>query len=249
MLQVIKIIVIAMTLTACDSEVAINCFQTAGNIVQEEFTVSPFERILVNRDIELIIKEAPSIKVTVETGENLLNDIDLEVIGDRLVLTDNNTCNLVRGYGITKIYIEAPNLTEVRSSTQFTVRSDGPLNYNTLTLISEDFIEETDFSVGDFRVRVNSENLNILSNGISLFFVDGNVENLDIGFFSGASRFEGADLIAQHISMFHRASNDMIVNPQQSISGELKGTGDVIALNEPPIVDVQQFYTGQLIFN
>ena len=40
----------------------------------------------------------------------------------------------------------------------------------------------------------------------------------------------------------------MVVNPQQTLSGELKGTGDLISVNEPPIVDVERFYTGELLF-
>ena len=41
----------------------------------------------------------------------------------------------------------------------------------------------------------------------------------------------------------------MIVNPIESLSVELRGTGNVIATNEPPIVQLEQFYIGQLIFN
>jgi hypothetical protein len=40
----------------------------------------------------------------------------------------------------------------------------------------------------------------------------------------------------------------MIVNPQQSLTGLLRGTGDLISVNHPPIVDVEQLYTGHLIF-
>ena len=40
----------------------------------------------------------------------------------------------------------------------------------------------------------------------------------------------------------------MIVNPQQSLRGIIRSTGDVITLNSPPIIEVEQIYTGQLIF-
>jgi hypothetical protein len=79
-------------------------------------------------------------------------------------------------------------------------------------------------------------------------FISGFVNNLFIGFYSGDTRFEGANLIAQNIDIFQRSSNDMIVNPQQSLTGEIRGTGDVISLNRPPIVEVEEFYTGKLIF-
>jgi len=241
--------VLILLLFACNSEDANDCFQTSGNIIQEEVDVSSFNKILVNRDIELIIKEALEYKVTIETGENLINDVKVELVGDRLVLTDNNTCNYVRDYGITKVYVEAPNLTEIRTSSQYEVSSDGILSYNTLTLLSEDFNEDVEFTVGDFRLSVNSNNITIGSNNISFFYLDGTVENLFVGFFSGSGRFEGENLVAQNVDVFHRGSNDMVVNPQLSLTGELRGTGDLISVNEPPLVDVERIYTGQLIFN
>jgi hypothetical protein len=233
---------------ACNSEDANDCFQTSGTIVQQEVDVVGFERILVNRDIELIITEAPEYKVTIETGENLINDVKAEVIGDRLVLTDDNNCNYVRDYGITKIYVEAPNLTEIRTSSQYEISSDGVLTYPSLRLFSEDFNEATDFTVGDFRLSINSESLHITSNNISSFYIDGEVDDLFVGFFSGSGRFEGENLIAQNVDVNHRGSNDMIVNPQASLTGILRGTGNIISVNEPPTVEVERVYTGQLFF-
>jgi len=233
---------------ACNSEDANDCFQTSGTIVQQDVDVVGFERILVNRDITLIITEAPEYKVTIETGENLINDVEVEVIGNRLVLTDNNNCNYVRDYGTTKIYVEAPNLTEIRTSSQYEISSNGILTYPTLRLLSEDFNEATEFTVGDFRLSINSESLHITSNNISSFYIDGEVDDLFVGFFSGSGRFEGENLIAQNVDVNHRGSNDMIVNPQASLTGILRGTGNVISVNDPPIVDVERIYTGQLFF-
>lgn len=244
-----SIYIMILLLLACNSEDANDCFQKAGNLIQETIEVSSFDKILVHRDIELIIKEAPEYAVVVETGENLIADVNVEVIGNQLVLTDHNTCNYVRAYGITKIYVEAPNLTEIRTSSQYEISSDGILNYESLVLYSEDFIEDTEFTIGDFRLTINSEDLTIVSNNLSFFFIDGMVENLSVGFFSGSSRFEGKNLIAQNVSVYHRGSNDMVVNPQLSLTGELRGTGNLISVNEPPLVDVQRIYTGQLFFD
>ena len=235
-------------LFSCSSEDANDCLQTAGKIITQEVDVTSFTKILVNRDIELIIAQGAEIKVTIETGENLLNDIEAVVIDNRLELTNNNTCNYVRDYGITKVYVTAPSINDIRSSSQFDISSQGVLNYSSIRLISEDFNEDV-FAVGDFRLEVNSVNVVITSNKISSFYLSGEVENLDIGFYAGDSRLEGANLVAQNVSVFHRGSNDMIVNPQQSISGELRSTGNVIATNRPPVVEVEEFYTGRLIFD
>ena len=245
-----RLLYIALLLVfACDSEDANDCFQKAGDIIEVEVDVASFNRILVNRDIELIIKEGPDFGVTVETGKNLLNDIEVEVVEDRLVLTNNNTCNYVRDFGITKVYVEAPDLSEIRTSSQYDVSSDGVLSFEELTLLSEDFNGESEFTVGDFKLTVNSERLSVISNNISFFYVNGEVLNLFVGFFAGSGRFEGENLLAQNVQVNHRGSNDIVVNPQQSLTGTIRGTGDVIAVNEPPVVDVEIIYTGQLIFN
>tara|TARA_R110002049_G_scaffold273790_1_gene451739 strand:+ start:208 stop:951 length:744 start_codon:yes stop_codon:yes gene_type:complete len=232
----------------CNSEDANDCFQTSGNSIQQEVEVESFERIIVNRGIELIIKEAPDYKVSIEAGENLINDVKAEVIGNQLILIDNNSCNYVRDYASTKIYVETPNLTEIRMSSQYDVSSDGILNYNALTLYSEDFNGASEFAMGDFRLTLDSDNLKIVSNNLSFFYIDGAVESLSVSFYSGAGRFEGRNLIAENVTIFHRGSNDMVVNPQQSLSGELKSVGDLISINEPPVVDVTRSYTGALFF-
>ncbi len=233
---------------ACDSENAWDCIQESGNRIQREFQVTGFDTILVNRDVELILKKGDDFQVTIETGENLINDISAEVINNELQLTDHNSCNFIRNYGITKAYVTAPNVKRIRNSSQMAVSSDGILAYDDLQLLSEDFNQPDSFTVGDFRLEVDCTQLRIISNNISSFYISGEVDNLFVGFYSGAGRFQGEDLLAQHVDVFHRGSNDMTVNPQQSLSGELRGTGDLISVTHPPTVHVEQFYTGQLIF-
>jgi len=232
---------------ACDSESSPDCFQASGDIIQQEFTAAAFERILVNRDVELIISQGPQ-EIIVETGSNLINDISVEVVGDQLVLTDNNTCNFVRDIGITKVYVTVPNLTEIRCSTQFEISSLGILNFQDLDLLSENFNLDT-LPIGDFRLSLNVENLKIVSNNLSFFYLTGSTSNLSVNFPNGNGRFEGSDLIAENVSVFHRGTNDILVNPQQSLTGRLLSTGNLISFNQPPTVNVEETFTGRLIFN
>lgn len=234
---------------ACDNERANDCVQTSGAIIQQERMLPNFTKILVNRDIELIIKEGVEQKVVIETGTNLLNDVTAVVDEDKLVLTDNNTCNYFRSYNITKVYVTSPNITEIRSSTQYDVRSDGVLTYPSLALLSEDYHAPESFTVGNFHLQLNNNALSIVFNNLSNCYVSGTTNNLSITFAAGISRFEGANLIAQHVSIWNRSSNDMIVNPQQSLKGKISGTGNVISVSQPPLIDVSEDYKGRLIFN
>ncbi|MBP0903081.1 head GIN domain-containing protein [Mariniflexile gromovii] len=242
-------ILISVLMMACNSENVGDCFQTTGSIVQQEISVSTFDKILVNRDIELIIKEGIEQKVIIETGKNLLNDVKAVVEEGKLILTDNNTCNYVRDYGVTKVYVTSPNITEIRSSTQYNIISDGVLTYQNLTVLAEDYSAPDSFTNGNFKLQLDNDNFNLVFNNLSNCYISGKTNNLNITLAAGTSRFEGANLIAQNVVFWNRSSNDIIVNPQQSLTGRISGTGNVISVTEPPIVDVQEVYKGRLIFN
>ncbi|MCB0383202.1 MAG: DUF2807 domain-containing protein [Psychroserpens sp.] len=239
----------AITVLSCNTEDAPDCFQNSGDIIQQEFSVANFSEITVFTRVELIVKQEATQKVVVETGEYLLNDIEVKVENNRLLIMNNNACNFTRNYGITKVYVSVPNLTEIRNGSGLTVSSDGILAFDNLTLVSEDFNAESSVNTdGDFNVKVDCVQLDCVVNNLSSIFISGEVDDLFIGYYSGDARFEGRQLVAQNIEIFQRSSNDMIVNPQQSLTGEIRSTGNVIVVNTPPEVDVQQFYTGHLIF-
>jgi hypothetical protein len=242
-------IVVLLLFAGCNSENALNCFQASGTIIQEEFTVAPFSRIIVWERVHLFIEEGDEQKVVVETGENLLNDIELKVENGQLAIFNNNGCNLVRDYGITKVYVTTPNITEIRSSTGLPVESVGQLNFPDLLLLSEDRENEDEFHTdGDFILNLNVERLKIVANGLSKFYISGIAKQANIELYASDTRVEAQNLLVDYLYIFHRSTNVMIVNPQESIRGEIRSLGNVISRNRPSIVDVEEFYTGRLIF-
>ncbi|WP_298317744.1 head GIN domain-containing protein [uncultured Aquimarina sp.] len=245
----IALIVSMFLVIACDTENALDCFQRTGDIITQEVEVDGFTRILVNPGVQLILKERETTSVIIETGDNLLDEVSAVVEGDRLILSNTNDCNFVRDFNQTKIFVTAPNITEIRSETQFDISSDGVLRYPSLTLFSEDFFEDGGGNItGTFTIEVENEVLTVVGNNIASFFISGDTNTLNITFASGTGRFEGSNLIAQNINVRHRGTNKIIVNPQQSIKGEILSTGDVISVNRPSIVEVEEFFTGRLIF-
>ncbi|WNH08258.1 head GIN domain-containing protein [Thalassobellus suaedae] len=241
-------ILILIIVFACDNENAGDCFQKTGSIIKEEVSLSTFDKILVNRDIKLIIKEGAEQRVVIETGENLLNDVEAIVVDGKLTLTDNNTCNYLRSYGVTKVYITSPNINEIRSSTQYDVQSDGVLTYPTLTILAEDYSLPESITSGNFVLEIDNNSFSLVFNNLSNCYISGETNNLNITLASGTSRFEGQDLIAQNVQLWNRSSNDIVVNPQLSIKGKISGVGNVISLTKPDIIHVEEVYKGRLIF-
>ncbi len=247
-----KILVLSVAilfLCGCNSDSSSDCFQNSGKLVRYEVSVEDFNKITVFENVSLVLKVGVQQKVEVETGEFLRNEVTTEVEDDRLLLRDTNDCNYFREYGTTKIYITSPNITEIRSSTGQTINSDGVLNYSSLTLISESFLNsESETTDGEFDLELNSENVNIIVNGIAYFKLRGITTNFGVQVAAGDSRIEAENLMAEFVSVDHRGSNDVFVNPQQSLTGAIRGTGDVISINRPIEVEVDELFNGKLIF-
>ncbi|WP_136466194.1 head GIN domain-containing protein [Flagellimonas onchidii] len=240
---------LVVILAACNGENTPDCFQNAGDLTRRTIEVSEFGTITVFENINLILKQGDEQQVEVETGEFLQNEVTARVEDNRLILRNENGCNFIRDYGLTTVYVTSPNITEIRSSTGLLISSDGVLDYPNLNLISESFVNpETETTDGSFDLNLNAENIRITVNGIAFFKLRGTTTNLNVNVAAGDSRIETENLVSQNVSINHRGSNDIIVNPQLRISGVIRGTGDVISINRPPEVEVDELFNGRLIF-
>lgn len=238
--------VLVAVVCSCNSESAPGCLQVSGDVVQQEVAVTPFHRILVNEGIEMVIREGLDYQVLVKTGRNLLNEIAVQVANDELVLSNNNTCNWFRSYAPATVYVTAPDIAEIRVSTQFNVRSEGVLTYPQLHVFSEDYSGDH-LTTGNVYLTVQNSSFSVTFNNLSNCFISGETDVLNIGYYGGNGRFEGGGLVAKQVTVFHRSSNDIAVYPTERLEGSLYSTGNLIMLNEPPVVNVTAYYKGQLI--
>ncbi|MCU0349225.1 MAG: DUF2807 domain-containing protein [Flavobacterium sp.] len=224
-----------------------DCFKGNGNSVTQVFPLEGFTKVKVYDGVGLSIKEGPNYEVKIVTNDKILDQIHVAVQGDMLVVKDNSTCNIARDYGQTTVYVTAPNLVEIHSKTNQDIRSDGVLNYGLLRLFSIEDAEGT--GTGDFFIHLQTNGqLVVESNSLTNFHVQGNCGELLLNFYFGNGRFNGENFISQNISIFHRGSNDMIVHPMEKIDGTLLSTGNVQLRNIPTIIDVEELFTGRLIY-
>jgi len=244
------LLLIMISFLGCDSENGLNCFQASGNIIQEEFDMPSFLRVVVYERVQLIIEQGDTQRVVVETGENLLNDIELNVSQNQLEIINTNGCNVVRDYGITKVFITVPNLREIRNSSGLTIESRGILTFPEVILRSDDSqnIDQVHID-GDFDLHLESNKVEIISSGISNFTLRGTADRAYFALYAGDSRVDAADFLVKDLSVFHRGTNKMIVHPIDRLEGKIFNSGDVHSKNRPPLVEVEELYRGRLIFD
>lgn len=226
-----------------------DCFKSAGNTMTKTFEVGVFSKVRFENDVILNIQQGETQKVEVTSGSKLFDNISVFVDGATLVIKDENSCNLVRDYGITEVLITVSNLTEIRNSSAYDVRSVGVLNFPSLVLRSDSSggVAGSRKS-GDFYLNLVCKELVVQANGQSVFYMEGRAENALINFADEFPRFEGAQFPIDTLNLFHRGANKMIVRPKRVIQGRIVGVGDVIAVERPPIVEVTEEFTGRLRF-
>jgi len=248
MKKVFLLLIVISLLQSCDSPNALDCFQAEGRQVTEIIEVAPFDEIILGDGIRMVIKQGDEQSVRIETGDNLLPEISFDVTDKTLTINDDNDCNFARNYGVTTVFITAPNIVKISNASRWEVRSDGVLSYPKLFLISFT-TPELALKSGDFYLDLATENLRVKANGVSVFYLSGTTVNADFSFSDEQPRMEAQNLEITHLTFLHRSANDMIVRPMQSIIGVIRGTGNIIAKNRPPIVEVEQIFTGRLIFD
>jgi hypothetical protein len=223
------------------------CIESTGSIITRDYSVNAFDKIIIYSGISLVITQGPVASVQVQTGENLISDIEVKVENGLLSIKDNTKCNWVRDYGNTTVFVTSPNISEIHSKTEKNITSNGVLSYPILRLISTDLSDGA--GTCDFYLNVNNNQLVIENNNVSRYFVSGQTNNLKVNFYEGNGRFIGENLNAKEVEIFHRGTNDIIVKPIYKVTGKLYSTGNLILKRNPPIVDVQQYYRGMLIYN
>jgi hypothetical protein len=242
-----KILLIAVAILAAGCGLSEECIKKSGHETTKDVTVTPFTKISVFPGIALVVKQGNDYSVTVRSGENIINDVNVKVADSTLTLKDGSGCNFVRSYNGTTVYVTAPNIIEIYSNTNKDIRSDGVLTYPMLRLFSMDFFGGV--GTGDFYMTVNNSQLVVESNHIAAFYITGQTQQMLLYFYNGIGRFEGPDFLANEIQIIQRGSNDMIIHPVETLSGDIYSTGNVISKSHPPNVNVVRHYSGKLIYD
>ena len=242
------LIVLCLVFNACEKPS--DCIESSGPTITKEVAVQPFKKIKVYRGIEVVITQGTEYKVEIVAGSNFIDNVEVKQNGDQLIFKDDVSCNWVRAYGTTKILVTTPTLEEVYSKTDRNISSNGVLTFPYVSFIAmdKDGDGESGAGTGDFILNMNNDYLNIANNNVSRFYLSGQTNTANFNFYFGDGRIEAGDFTVQNMEVYHRGSNDMIVNPIQSITGTMNSTGNIILKNVPPIVQVEELYQGHLVY-
>ncbi|HEX8268366.1 MAG TPA: head GIN domain-containing protein [Flavobacterium sp.] len=245
-LKALLFLFISIVVVGCN--ISEDCIKSSGAITTKSFAIDAIiNNIYVFPGVGLVLTDGPEQSITVTAGENFIDDVSVTVEGNSLMLKDNSGCNLTRAYGQVTVNVTAPDIVEIISNTEQTIRSNGVLTYPLLRLYSLDIYDGV--GSGDFVMDIqNNGQLVVQSNHVSAFYITGHTKELLLNFYNGNGRFEGRNFVADSIKLFHRGANDMTIHPIKLLKGDIYSTGNVISTTHPETVEVEEHYSGRLIF-
>ena len=239
---------IFLVLISCEINKVKDCLGASDNTITKEITVAEFDKIVVFDDINLVIKQGEEQKIILTSAKNYSDHISVLTKNETLILKNELDCELLKDYNRTFITVITNQLSYLKNGSNKTIKSEGVLMFPEITLVSES--EDSDreiHRIGDFNLNINTDQLNIRSNGKSNFFLTGNVQNAAIKILDDDSRIEATHLKIENATVFHRGTNHLFLNIQNSITGEMRNTGNIYVSGNPSVINVKELFKGKLI--
>lgn len=232
------IIISILSVFGCDSENALDCFKTTGEIIQQEISLEFFNSIEVLDEVDIYLFDSDKQKVIIKAGENLIPKIHLEVSDQLLSITNDNKCNWRRSPENPGVYIYSNDLSNISIFDFSNFYTQDSLILDKLHIFSD--------GTGNFDMTLIVDSLSVKSTYISNFKLSGEAYYLYIEL-SDDSRFLAQDLKSSYCEILHNGSNRIEIYPIISLTGTLQSTGSLYFFNDPDILDITVLGSGKLI--
>ncbi len=209
--HIIFLLVIAVAFSSCFKKTV--CIHGEGNVVEKKVDVTNFSQIDFAIAGNLHLKQSDTFGVVIMAQQNILDVIETEVRGSKLVIKSDDKC-LEPGDSIT-VYVSAPQLNEISLTGDGNVVNDNQWKFN---------------SGISFKI-VGSGNINFFG-----FFTQGNVEaNISGTGDIYLKNFNAQDLKNSIIGEGDITEED--VELEEALSNKIIGTGNILVSTLDTIAD------------
>lgn len=238
----------ASLLATCSPDDFKDCLLSSGSLVVEEIQLDSFEEIIVGRNIALTIIPAENNALKIEGRRNHVTDFDWRIEYNSLRIEANSLCSA--GFSEAPLVVElyAENLTRIVSGTQFLIKSEVPLTFPELTIVNERFVDSRAGNTGLYDLLFDNDEVYYVANNVLTSTFRGTTNKLRLLKTGNFGAIDASSLEAKSVEVFHRGFNDILVHPTEILYAEIRSTGNLILVNEPDQIEVETFFTGQLIY-
>jgi hypothetical protein len=237
----IHTIILILFLLACNSENQWDCIQSTGEPVSEVYEIEePIQVIHIFDDINLAIGSSSSQHLQVNTGANLLPEIQITEADGILSIRNENSCRWSRSPYNVEVIFFTDTLIHIEKLGYGNIRSVDVLE-NSVRIFSyvpgEISLDVDNYLVGLDLFALTNVTLNGESDVLSVYMNRGK---------DGIVRAENLEVM--NATIVHDGYNDIHVRPLRKLNYYLWNAGNILLYNEPDSLnEVERKGTGELI--
>lgn len=227
------LIILTLGLPGCDQQNAWDCVQTIGDLIEERIPVtSTIKRVVIFDDTNLIWHPAlvPGEQAfVIETGENLINEIETTIIADSILEVRNrNQCRWTRAPRNLTLHVYSDDINWIEK------QGFGEINTSERIVLNHR-LDVVTLGSGNLNLELVTPNEVWLSmRALSNVTLTGEVVTLHVFVDQRVDgRLYAEDLDVQDVSIWHAGTNNLFVAPSDILRGTIRASGDVHLFREP----------------
>jgi hypothetical protein len=227
---------------SCSKSPVLDCFKSTGKITQTERIVSDFHTIVLRDNIDLQLRQSDQNKLVLEAGNNLMSKIYTDVSNSGVLeIKNENRCNWVRSYDkpIT-VYLDFVKLDTLVYRSVGNVTNEDTIRADTLVVEVNEGAGRIELKVDTYKILTN------LHYGTADITTSGKTV-VSLVYLAGFGMIDNSQLIANHIYLNNKSSNDIFINAITTIEATIENIGDIYYLGNPGSVSVEKLGPGNLI--
>jgi hypothetical protein len=203
-------------------------FSGSQSIVKETRDVTGFTKVSFGVAGNLYISFGPEFKVVLEGEKDLLEDIETDVSGDRLIIRKDNYWRLDMHEKVT-VYITMPELEGlgVSGSGKAEVKDAVKTNDLSLSVSGSGKLYTTDVTVANLDCGISGS-------GDIIFGGNGNATRADISI-SGSGNYSGESLKIGSAEIHISGSGNCSCTVSETLRASVSGSGNVSYLGNPKV--------------
>lgn len=230
---------IVFLFNSCGKENRWDCFKSTGKETTITRELPFFDKVLVYDKLDVILIEDSVFKVKLEGGENVLKLIYTNVQNGELMITNDNSCNVVRSYKRKiKLYVSAPKFKELTHRGVGELRTQG-------TLHSDSIIYRV-LNSGNMFLNVDNNLINGVMNGMGDINIIGKTEKHILNA-NGECHVNCGQLETKFSDYVLKISGPTYLNVNNELNVVIRNIGNVYYNGNPTIINKEITGSGKLI--
>ena len=218
--KILLLLVAMLAVTACNAVIT-----GSGDLITETRQVSNFDRIELSGSGEVIVTQAGSESLSIETDDNVMEHVKAEVEGGTLKLGFEKGVNIISSTRLI-FYVGVDDLTGLAISGSGDVEAD---------LLETDRLEAEVSGSGDVRVTdLTSGEVKARISGSGEIDLAGDAAAQDITI-SGSGQYLAADVCSESVRVSISGSGDALVCATGTLDANISGSGSVDYYGRPSV--------------